>query len=1097
MLQLIYGAAASGKTYSVLQKIKADVQENKSAVLLVPEQFSFESERAVLELLGDCLAKNVEVLSFKSLAENIAKLVGGNKEVLTDADKIVFMVRALRSLKDILPIWRKYLSSPRFASRVVDMIGEFKVSSITVDELSEAAEKLSEGALKTKLIALSNVWRAYDALIESRFIDPADKLAVLYRQLYICDYFKGKKVYIDSFNGFTGQQKKIIEKILVDADMLTVTGLCDDLKSDEFNIFFNSRKNLLSIIRCAQKHNVKVLPEIKLNNTYYDSKEMFEVEKSFISNKADLYEDKTDNIIFCRADSVNDEAAFAALQIRRLVRERGLRYRDFAVIARNSEIYEAAVDEQFLKNKVPCFFDKKVPLSLSPVYRLVSSAVKAAKGFSSKDILNFLKTQLVDGFCEDEINRLENYVFLWNIDGELWNKNWDMDPKGFIASNEDEEGIDQETAVQLEELNSLRRKAVYLINKFKQEFCGSVSDMASAIYNLLKNCKTDKLINSFLETLGEDISAEDKDTFRQSLDKTVEVLDGLVRCFKEENIGLDGFVDAFEISCEMTKIGRIPQLLDQVTFASAERICPSNFKFIFILGANQGVFPAFPENNSLLGNNDRKKLIDAGLEIKDKTLYQSIEENLLVYSCVCTAKMGVCLSINNSSEGSSAEPSGFFSTLERVFPLAMNVKYPSRELPEYCLPETKEAGFDLLCSVSEFSNEKTQALKASVLADKKFKEKYEVAVKPICDSDALLTKETASELYGKTISTSATRFDTFHTCRFRYFCRYGLKTARFQPASLDVMQRGTLVHFVLEKFCNRHLEDIGSVSQKTVDAETEEFTAMYLSLIRGSESLMTPRFVFLLKKIKEGIKDVLYRMVREFAQSGFKPKCCEVSITHGGVIEPVEFNFEGGKLKLYGSIDRLDTFEGFVRIVDYKTGSKTFKISDTLYGLNMQMLLYLYAVVRGSNPEYNGKKPAGILYMPSKLDINKEGLAMNGLLCDDPAVIKAMDSNMQGEFVPTFKINKDGSPSKSNTSFISYEDFDTVFDYIETLVGDMGKSLLSGDITVNPIDTSTTDACKYCDYKAVCGIEEKEHSIGEKLANYEVIKRMRGDKDGV
>ncbi len=1094
MLQLIYGTARTGKTYTCLNMIKADALKGESVVLLVPEQFSFESERAVLELLGDKLASSVEVISFTSLADNVSKECGFAKEILTDADKIVFMVRALKSLKDVLPIWKKYLSSVTFASRVVDMIGEFKVSSITAEQLSETVEKLNEGALKTKLLALALVWKTYDAIIESRFIDPADKLTVLYRQLLNNNYFKNKNVYIDSFNGFTGQQKKIIEKILVDANNTVITGVCDTIDSEQLNVFYNTRKTLQTVVSLAKKHNVKVLEHIVLKENHYTTNEMYLVHQSFLDENAEVFEEKTEKVIFCRADSKNSEAAFAASQIRRLVRENGLRYRDFAVIVRDSEIYESAIENQFSKVEVPCFFDKKLPLTASPVYRLVSSAIKASKTFSSRDILNLLKTQLAEGFSEEDVNCLENYVYLWNINGEQWNNEWDMDPKGFVA---EEEELSEEAKEELYKINMLRQSAAKIVNTFKKQFCGGVSEMAEAIYNLLKNCKTDTLINEFLKGLPSDISAEDKDVFRQSLEKINEVLEGLVKCFKNENIGLDGFVNAFEISCAMTFIGRIPQLIDQVTFSSADRICPSDFKFIFILGANQGVFPAFEQNNSLLNNNDRKKLIAEGLEIRDKTIHKSLEENLLVYSCVCAAKEGVCLTANTSSELASAEPSGFFVRLEELFKNAKKIVYSLNCEEELCLPETTAAGFEMLCALSNKNNSFTASLKEAVLSDKQLKEKYEVAVGPIAERSEALTKETAKGLYTKTISTSATRFDTFHHCHFKYFCQYGLKALRVQPASLDVMQRGTLVHFVLEQFCNRHLDDIGSVSKETVISETNEFTNKYFSLIKGSNSLMTPRFIFLVKKIKDGIIDVIERMVNEFAQGQFKPECCELSIAPDGVIEPVTFDFGEGKLKLYGSIDRLDTFGGFVRIVDYKTGTKTFRLADTLYGQNMQMLLYLYAVVRGNNSPYNQKKPAGILYMPSKLDINKEGLAMNGLLCDDVNVVKAMDTNMEGEFIPAFKINKDGTASKSNTSFISYEDFDTVFDYIESLAKDMGTTLLSGDISVDPLDTSTTDACKYCDYKAVCGIEDKPHKVTEKFNNNEVLRRMRGDTDEV
>ena len=87
------------------------------------------------------------------------------------------------------------------------------------------------------------------------------------------------------------------------------------------------------------------------------------------------------------------------------------------------------------------------------------------------------------------------------------------------------------------------------------------------------------------------------------------------------------------------------------------------------------------------------------------------------------------------------------------------------------------------------------------------------------------------------------------------------------------------------------------------------------------------------------------RLAEEFAQSGFEPIACELKI--GGEGEKLEFPYDGGKISVSGSIDRVDKFGGYIRVVDYKTGSKKFKLPDILFGLNLQMLLYLYAGERG------------------------------------------------------------------------------------------------------------------------------------------------------
>ncbi len=1084
MLRYIVGKAASGKTNTVLQKIKSDAEKNIPSILLVPEQYSFNSECNVLEVLGDNLSQYCTVLSFSSLAETVSYITGGNcKEVLNDADKIIFMSRTLKELKDTLPVFKRYISSSRFAAKVVDMIGEFKISAITPEMLENAAEQLTDGALKTKLGALALIWRAYDAETEKRFVDPADKLTVLYRQLKNSNYFSGKNVYIDGFLGFTGQQKKIIENILTKANSLTVTALCDTLENDTLDIFYNSRQTAREIKNLAKKHAVKVCEDIVLKETFYNTEEMKCVEKA-LSLGANEFNKETKNVLFCSSKSIEEETAFATTLIKKLVRERGYRYKDFAVIVRDGQKYASEFLRWAQKNNIPCFTDNRESLATTPVYRLISSALLAVNGFSTADILTFLKTGLVDGFDTENTSVLENYVYLWTVDSKAWLNDFTMDPDGLkVKENADEDDIKN----RLCEINELRVKAITPLLNLKQRLNGTINDMCKAVFLLLKDCKTDKRMGEFLKELPKEVTAEQIDVFRQSYDIVLSVLDSLCKCYGEYSLNTEEFIEACKISAETTTVGRIPQLIDQVTLASADRFCPSDVKVAVILGANQGVFPALPQNISLIGDNERKKLAMVGLNLRDKTISATIEENLLLYSSVCCARDMVAISYLSNEE--SGEKSGFVTRLQNVFTGAENINYPSANY----LPETENAAFDLLCR-QENENTLKSSLKEALL-NGEYGKKYNDALIITAQGEQKLTTETAKALYGSNIYCSATKFDTFFRCRFRYFCRYGLKTERFQPATLDVMQRGTLVHFVLEQFINRHLIDIKTVSKETVIKETDEFCDKYFSLIKGSKSIMTPRFIFLLRKIKEGIIDVLLHIVKEFAQSEFMPDGCEVTIKSGEAIEPVEFNFTGGKLSLFGSIDRLDISGNYVRIVDYKTGTKTFKLSDTLYGQNMQMLLYLYAVIRGSNNRYNTKKPAGILYIPSKNDIKKEGLAANGLLCNNLNVVKAMDSDLNGEFVPKFKINKDGTPSKSNNSFVEEEDFNAIFDYIEVLANEMGTSLLSGDIAVEPIDTST-DACSYCDYKAICGIEDKPHTVTEKLNNSEVISKMKGGKEG-
>ena len=101
-----------------------------------------------------------------------------------------------------------------------------------------------------------------------------------------------------------------------------------------------------------------------------------------------------------------------------------------------------------------------------------------------------------------------------------------------------------------------------------------------------------------------------------------------------------------------------------------------------------------------------------------------------------------------------------------------------------------------------------------------------------------------------------------------------------------------------------------------------------------------------------------------------------------------------------------------------------------------------------------------------------------------------MDKGLNGEFVPKLKLNKDGSVSKTCTSFASAEDFSLIFDYIEKLMKGTGKEMVSGDIAAVPLDGRDSPACKYCDYAAVCGRENAPVKRVPDLKNEEVLKLM-------
>ena len=1088
MLKFIFGRPASGKTYNVLNTVKKLAESGKNTVLIVPEQFSFESERAVLKTLGDKAALNVSVMSFSRLCDEVGREVGGIAGVtITEADKIIFMNRALLSAADGLKIWRRYCHSVFFAKTMLDTIGEFKINTVTAEDLKKAAKETKSHSLALKLHDIAVIYETYDALTGEQFIDPADSLTKLYRQLENCRFFRNKTVILDSFKGFTGQQFKIIDRILAQADDVIVSLTNDPELSGDYNVFMNIRAAAERIRKSAARFSVAEDKPLVLEKSYYNSKDMAALERLLAGGDFEKTQQCGD-ITLCAAASVSDEAEFAARTIRRLVRQKGYRYRDFVIIARDAEKYEESVYSACKLYGVPLFGDRREPLSAFPAAAAVNAALEFCLNPTSESILRFHKTGL-GTLRTEEISALENYVYLWNIDSSLWQTDWTMDPRGFVSEDENK----KDNKAELEKINSLRQKAVAPLYTFKEKFRGTAADMAKAVVELLEECNAAEKLSVLSESFKSEGAEFRSDVLKQSYDRYMKLLDSMAVCFGNREIKRQEFFEALSLSVSLDSVGVIPRMLDEVTFGAADRIRPSRPKVAIVLGANQGVFPKGLSSSGILGVTERKSLIELGIEIPDNQISSVIDENYLVYCNLCCPSDRLYISYaNHSFSGEEMEPSAFLAEIAENLG-AETVLEPQENLNGENLPETYESAYSQYCRRRLTADSETlkDALKGS-----REEEKIEYLSKMLSGAPQKISEETAEKLFGKNITMSASRFDTFRKCRFSYFCKYGLSAKRLKPAEFDVLQRGTIVHFVLEKIVGAYKKGVADLSEGEINSLVDKYINEYLDGISGYRAIETERSKFLVSRISCALKAVVLQLSREFAQSGFEPAYCELKIGNGGEIPELKIPFDKGDINIVGSIDRVDEYNGYIRVIDYKTGTKSFKLPDILFGLNLQMLIYLYAVVRAGGKD--DEKAAGILYMPSKRDLNDSGMAMNGLLRSEKDIVAAMDRDMQGEFVPKYSITNSGALDKRCTSFVSKEDFSDIFDYIEVLMKRTGDGILSGDIAVSPLDGRETPACKYCDYGAVCGWESAPCDKVPSLKNDEVINKIReGKTDGI
>ena len=167
MLRFIIGTNEEARRKVLYEQIALE----KSSYLIVPEQFSFESEKLLDEFLGPEKAKNVEVLSFSRLCNSIFRKFGGIAgEYTDDTTKLLLMGAALSACEDQLCYFKKNIHGAPFIKKLVSADTELKNSGISAKELGAIAEK--GGTLGEKAADLSAIFELYNAMVEKSYLDP-------------------------------------------------------------------------------------------------------------------------------------------------------------------------------------------------------------------------------------------------------------------------------------------------------------------------------------------------------------------------------------------------------------------------------------------------------------------------------------------------------------------------------------------------------------------------------------------------------------------------------------------------------------------------------------------------------------------------------------------------------------------------------------------------------------------------------------------------------------------------------------------------------------------------------------------------------------
>ena len=1096
MLKLILGGSGSGKTTLLYQRIGARAAAGEKSILLVPEQFTSSTEGRIYRELGDARSGFVESFSFTSLAEKILSGEGGAAvQTLTDAGRTVLVRRALEELQDNVHYYYRHRRSAAFCQMAAQTIDELKSAGLSGRQLYTLAQNC--GAESGKLSELALIFQGYETLLAHTGMDPADRLELAAARLEnalaegrVPAFLEGREVFIDEFDTFNAPKKRLLGALLACLPAVTVA-LCDDgapLAPGDLGLFSGAKQVAAQLRQLARKNGAETaVPQLlRRDLRHKDAPALAAVTRLLETGSCDVLPEETQDLTLYAAPSREEEARAVAGAIRRRMRQ-GVRCGKMAVVCRDIAKYRAALQYEFRMADIPLYCDEPTTPEFSAPATAVRALLALARG---ADLTENLTTLAKTGLCalsEEEVCALENYAYTWSPNAAAWRAEFTKNPKGFGDAAPTEE--DAENLQRAEKARALLVGAVETLRAKLRD--ANAEQMSRALYFCLKELGAEEQQAAQVEATRTARGIPAAEEAAREWNVVMGLLDEMARLLGTQTVPVPEYEDLFGLLLRSSDLGHIPQTLDAVVLASAGKMRLDAPDYVFVLGLAEGEFPTAPGETGLLTHADRDALMANAIDLPDCFENRVVREQVCFYKALTAPAKGLWMSW----------PKGQGLTLcAALEPIVEGLRPASPQLELSDLAATPADGLDCLGGGWPLTGTERASLTEALRSpDGSEPEGLQLlhrmagrAPRQVRDLDAL------ELLLGRRLRISPSQLEKYYTCRYGYFLQYVLGLRPRKRAELSADQSGTLMHWVLQMALDPAPgpdNPLAGAMTPFLELDDEAMAALAALLVDEYARRYLPedtaRFAYLLSRLKKSMASLLCYLRDEQRQSSFKPVACELKIGRGEDSVPGQtYRLSDGRtVQLIGTVDRADEWveeDGtrWVRVVDYKTGSKKLDLKEVYCGLDCQMLLYLFSLTRDAGGRFTGAEPAGVLYLladPAPETTTRADAAksveykLDGLVRDEQKIFDAMDAEETGRYLPFSFRNGVPSPYQKDKR-ADIAKLNRIRLHLDDLVTQMGEQLYGGQIAAEPLVTGRSP-CQWCDYGFICC---HETGIGER-----------------
>ena len=1120
MLSFVFGGSGSGKSSILQDRMIRESMENpkKQYLFLVPDQFTMETQRSLVEKHPWHGIMNIDVLSFGRLSYRVFEETGGvSQPVLDDTGKNLILRIVADRLKPELKMIGGYLKKQGYIHEIKSAISEFMQYGIGIPELNNIiAFSAKRGALAGKLKDLSLLYQGFEDYIRNHYLTKGESLQVLSNRVKDSGLLRGSVVVFDGFTGFTPIQLDVIREIMAAAEQVYFTLLFDGREepcnvTGEQHLFALSAKTLRSLEKCAEEAGIKRGEDLFLRDVpvkrLRKTSALSHLEQNLFRYPQKPFKGDTEEITLVSLSNMQQEARYAARMIRKLVRENGYLFRDIAVICGNLESYGDLIEVEFAKLDIPFFIDRNRGILLNPFVEFIRSALRLYSQDFSLDAVNHYMRTGMTGLSAETIDELDNYIREMGIRGfHRWNKSFTRLPKEFNGER-DAEKDDAKGAKLLARFNEARQEIIKS-SAYLKETGKTASEKVRALYTFIEACGIQKKLADFEKEFEKNGDLVRAGEYRQIYPFIIDLLSEIVELSGEEELTDREFAELLDAGFSEMQVGTIPQNVDHVTVGDMQRSRIKEIRVLLLLGVNDNNIPGNTSAGGILSDIDREFLRESDYELAPSPRQKMYTQRLYLYMNMTKPSDRLYMTwAGGDQDGKTLRPAYLVEMVKKLYP-DLHIENPE-EKSAFDRLETWEDSLDFIAEglrekvLGTLSSEEGKHLLQILKAMGEKSETETLAAKLLQGAFAGYTEEKlpkylALALCGNHLAGSVTRLETFAACAYAHFLQYELSLKEREEFRFEAVDMGNIFHGVLAEFSER-LPEIG---RSWFDFSKEEGEKLLREILEAQTTSYgnavlyeTARSRYALKRIDRILQRTIFTLQYQLQKGEFTPKKFEMSFSSFKDLDAVSVALsEEEKLNLIGRIDRLDTYEEnnmcYVKVIDYKSGKNSVDIVALYHGLQLQLVTYLNAAMAYEKSKQPEKEivPAGILYYhiddpileikeektPEEIDAElRKVLRPNGIVNDDEKVIEKIDSTPGAvkEALPLSR-KKDGNFA-ANSLLMSRENIELIVGYVTKKLKELGKSILDGEIGMHPYSRKNEEACTYCPYAQVCGFDKK------------------------